>query len=553
MDVIKAVREYISKFLADSAGMKVLLLDEETTSIVSMVYSQTEILQQEVFLVERVDVPNREPMTHLRCIAFLRPTASSIDAMVTELRRPKYSQYDLVFTNALSPSQLDKLAQADEQETVRHVHEMYADYLAVDKHLFSFNLVGCAIEGGQSWNKGIFKRCVKGLLAVLLALKKRPAIRYAAGSQLCKKLGEELSYQIQQEAELFDFRQTADAQPLVLLLDRRDDPVTPCLNQWTYQAMVHELLTIQKNRVSLADVPGAPKEMPEVVLSSEADDFYTENMYSNFGEIGEAIRSLVEQFQSKTKSHENIESIEDMKAFVENYPQFRAMSGTVSKHVTIVTELSRLVEVRQLMNLSEAEQELACQGGHSESVTKIRELLADHRLSALDRLRLVVLYVLRHEKNPKNLDEFMEMMHRANVEPAQLQLVRAVTAYAGLGTSERQSDLFGTKGAAGLFKSMTGGLKGVDNIYTQHVPLLKATLDALAKNKLKDTAYPFCRGNQMDRPQDVFVFMVGGTTFEEARSVAQFNKENPTMRVVLGGTTVHNFESFCDEIRASSR
>merc|ERR1712146_581365 len=120
----------------------------------------------------------------------------------------------------------------------------------------------------------------------------------------------------------------------------------------------------------------------------------------------------------------------------------------------------------------------------------------------------------------------------------------------GLGTSERQSDLFGTKGAAGLFKSMTGGLKGVDNIYTQHVPLLKATLDALAKNKLKDTAYPFCRGNQMDRPQDVFVFMVGGTTFEEARSVAQFNKENPTMRVVLGGTTVHNFESFCDEIRA---
>jgi vacuolar protein sorting-associated protein 45 len=39
-----------------------------------MVYSQTEILQKEVFLVERVDVTNREPMTHLRCMAFLRPT-----------------------------------------------------------------------------------------------------------------------------------------------------------------------------------------------------------------------------------------------------------------------------------------------------------------------------------------------------------------------------------------------------------------------------------------------------------------------------------------------
>ena len=40
-----------------------------------MVYSQSEILQKEVYLIERVDVPNREPMAHLKCVAFLRPTA----------------------------------------------------------------------------------------------------------------------------------------------------------------------------------------------------------------------------------------------------------------------------------------------------------------------------------------------------------------------------------------------------------------------------------------------------------------------------------------------
>lgn len=52
-------------------------------------------------------------------------------------------------------------------------------------------------------------------------------------------------------------------------------------------------------------------------------------------QIGAAIRVLVEEFQSKTKSHENIESIQDMKDFVENYPQFRAMSGTVSKVILV--------------------------------------------------------------------------------------------------------------------------------------------------------------------------------------------------------------------------
>lgn len=44
------------------------------------------------------------------------------------------------------------------------------------------------------------------------------------------------------------------------------------------------------------------------------------------------------------------------------------MSGTVSKHVTLVGELSRLVSANNLMELSEAEQQLACQEGHTEII-----------------------------------------------------------------------------------------------------------------------------------------------------------------------------------------
>lgn len=38
---------------------------------------------------------------------------------------------------------------------------------------------------------------------------------------------------------------------VMLLLDRRDDPVTPLLNQFTYQAMLHELIGIKRNRIKL--------------------------------------------------------------------------------------------------------------------------------------------------------------------------------------------------------------------------------------------------------------------------------------------------------------
>ena len=42
----------------------------------------------------------------------------------------------------------------------------------------------------------------------------------------------------------------------MLILDRKDDPVTPLLLQWTFQAMVHELLGLQDNRVDLQSAPG---------------------------------------------------------------------------------------------------------------------------------------------------------------------------------------------------------------------------------------------------------------------------------------------------------
>lgn len=54
--------------------------------IISMVYSQSEILQKEIYLIERIDVPNREPMTHLKCIAFLRPTpVRPVDDIMSKL------------------------------------------------------------------------------------------------------------------------------------------------------------------------------------------------------------------------------------------------------------------------------------------------------------------------------------------------------------------------------------------------------------------------------------------------------------------------------------
>ena len=70
---------------------------------------------------------------------------------------------------------------------------------------------------------------------------------------MCEKLAQALNQLTTgKERELFDFgTRSAEVAPVVLLVDRKEDPVTPLLTQWTYQAMVHELLGIQANRLNL--------------------------------------------------------------------------------------------------------------------------------------------------------------------------------------------------------------------------------------------------------------------------------------------------------------
>uniref|UniRef100_A0A8C1UTP8 Vacuolar protein sorting-associated protein 45 n=1 Tax=Cyprinus carpio TaxID=7962 RepID=A0A8C1UTP8_CYPCA len=539
MNVTLAVKQYISKMIESSGpGMKVLLMDKETTSIVSVVYTQSEILQKEVYLFERIDSQNRDNMKHLKAICFLRPSKENVEHLIQELRRPKYSVYFIYFSNVISKSEIKALAEADEQEVVAEVQEYYGDFIAVNPHLFSLNLQG--VSRGRSWEPSVLPRVTQGLTSVLLALKKCPMIRYQLSSDMSKRLAESIKQIITKEYELFDFRKT-EVPPLLLILDRSDDAITPLLNQWTYQAMVHELLGLNNNRIDLSGVPGISKDLREVVLSAENDEFYANNLYLNFGEIGTNIKNLMEDFQKKKpKDKQKLESISDMKAFVDNYPQFKKMSGTVSKHVTVVGELSRLVSERQLMEVSEVEQELACQSDHSSAQQNVRRLLQNPRVSEIDAVRLVMLYALRYEKHSSSiLPSLLEELNRKGVSERHRKMIKAVVEYGG--KRIRGSDLIAPTDAVAITKQFFKGLKGVENVYAQHQPLLHDTLDQLIKGRLKDSQFPYLGPSSLrDRPQDIIVFIIGGATYEEALTVYNLNRTMPGVRIVLGGTTIHN-------------
>jgi hypothetical protein len=106
---------------------------------------------------------------------------------------------------------------------------------------------------------------------------------------------------------------------------------------------------------------------------------------------------------------------------------------------------------------------------------------------------------------------------------------------------------------AKISSSVKRGVKGVENVFTQHEPLLVSMLDQLRRNKLSKALFPFA-GSDAPTAQvgNVVVFIVGEATYEESVKVAEMNaetKKNQALpRIMLGLTAIHNSKSFLAEM-----
>ena len=81
--------------------MKALILDFETIGMISVIFSQSKLFKNDVYLIQRI-TDKGEKMLHLKAVYFVRPTEENIKLILNELKDPKYMEYHLFFTNEIS-------------------------------------------------------------------------------------------------------------------------------------------------------------------------------------------------------------------------------------------------------------------------------------------------------------------------------------------------------------------------------------------------------------------------------------------------------------------
>ena len=121
----------------------------------------------------------------------------------------------------------------------------------------------------------------------------------------------------------------------------------------------------------------------------------------------------------------------------------------------------------------------------------MENLLKKSGVSLQNKLRLVLLYALRYEKESGNMiARFTEMLGAQGASSEQMRLVPLMVEH--YGSAMRSGDLFSNKSwLAVQKKNLQRSVKGVQNVYTQHTPYLGQILEKLSKGVLAETLYPY--------------------------------------------------------------
>ncbi|KOG99425.1 Vps45p [Saccharomyces eubayanus] len=544
--------------------IKVLLLDNNTTPTISLCATQSDLLKQEIYLVDKIENEEREVSRHLRCLVYVKPTEGTLQCLLRELRNPRYGEYQIFFNNIVSKSQLERLAESDDMEAVTKVEEIFQDFFILNQDLFSLDLQPKDfLSNTLVWSEPGLTECSNSLVSVLLSLKIKPEIRFEGASKLCERLAKEVSYEIgKNERTFFDFP-VMDSTPILLILDRKTDPITPLLQPWTYQSMINEYIGVKRNIVDLSKVPKIDKDLEKVTLSSKQDAFFRDTMYLNFGELGDKVKQYVTTYKDKTQTNSQINTIEDIKNFIEKYPEFRKLSGNVAKHMAIVGELDRQLKIRNIWEVSEIEQNLSSHDANEEDFSELIKLLQSETVDKYYKLKLACIYSLNNHANSDKIRQLVELLTQ-DFSPEDVNFFHRFKSLFNRHDKKAQSnhdkDDILSELARRFNSKMSSKSNTAENVYMQHIPEISSLLTELSKNTLSRDRFKTVdiQNHGMtqtqfrnDIPQDVILFFVGGVTYEEARLVHEFNETmNSRMRVVLGGTSIVSTNQYMDSLRA---
>ncbi|KAJ2085656.1 syntaxin binding protein 1 [Coemansia sp. S100] len=282
------------------------------------------ILEQNVLAVQLI-TKNRQPYPDVDAIYVLVPCAESIAHVIDDFTptsdpplRTKYARAHLYFTGALSDPLFSKLSASAAAPYIKGIAELYIEYNPIESRVFLttpserpfFTLY--SPSAAEMRSKDI-EASADRVLSVVASLGIRPYVRYyrppgsattpaeTMANCLQSKLDDYCAHE-RRKAENYKEKQAADLQTsTVIVLDRSVDIYAPLIHEFSYQAMVHDLIDLESGDRYVYNTTAANGEVQrtEAELAEATDPLWAKLRHQHISHVSQTLVKCLDQLVSE--------------------------------------------------------------------------------------------------------------------------------------------------------------------------------------------------------------------------------------------------------------
>ncbi|KAH8671563.1 Sec1 family protein [Xylariales sp. PMI_506] len=445
---------------------KVLVFDDLGRDVISSVLRVSDLRSMGITMHMHLSA-SRHPIPDVPVIYLLEPDAKNLEAITNDLQKGLYSPAYINFTSSISRPLLEEFAAqtatAGTSEHIAQLYDQYLNFIVAEPDLFSLGMqkenTYWALNSAKTKDEEldhVVDKIVSGLFSVVVTMGVIPIIRCpkgAAAEMIAAKLDRKLrDHILNSKDNLFSASGrpassagTPASRPVLIILDRNVDLNPMLSHSWTYQSLVHDVLDMKLNRITIeapVDEQNPAKGVTKKAYDLTAADFFWEkNAAQPFPQVAEDIDAELTRYKddaaeiTKKTGASSIEDLQNdtsasaqhLKAAITLLPELRERKAVLDMHMNILAALLTGIKNRQLDNYFQMEENVMKQ-----TKAQVLEVIKDDEKGnqPLDKLRLFIIWFLSTEQEVTRAEwtQFEEALNAAGADTTPLAYVRQVRA-----------------------------------------------------------------------------------------------------------------------------
>ncbi|KAJ5489136.1 hypothetical protein N7539_004026 [Penicillium diatomitis] len=391
--IVDIQRDIILNTIRNVVGndWKVLVADEASRKLINSAVKDEEILNLNVSNIEQIE-NRRPPNPDMNALYIISPQSWIVDCLMADFEVGRYKKAYLVWTSFLDPQQRQRL---DRSEMARRYIADYRilniDFYPRESHLITFR---------DPWSFPVlYHPACNGLVRKHLEDLAQKIV------SVCATLGEYPVIRYYRPRAPTHEAATNRPRGVLLVVDRSMDVFAPLLHEFTYGAMVFDLLPVndgEKLTYKTLLNQGKPNEEVKEMVIGEHDKVWVDYRHMHMKDVLEKLGDDFAKFRAANpqfaEDNEKI-SVNTLRDMLVGLNEFTEGKDAYTLHLNMAEECMKFFQDHKLIEVSSIEQSFAT--GLDENFKKAKnlaaqlvQLLDDEAVIHSDRLRLILLYIM---------------------------------------------------------------------------------------------------------------------------------------------------------------